>query len=452
MAIVCGTDFSVAAAPAATAAALLAARTGEELHLVHVLVGLDEGALAGGPQAVLAEPARTRLAAEAERLRALGARVRAELLTGTPDEALLHWAEGQDAWLVVVGIAGRRGVQRLFVGSTTTRTVLCASGPVLVVPGDSLATWASSGRPLRVVLGADDSSTTEAAVRWLQRLCASIPCEIVAAQVIWPPELHGRFGLTEVPMGSEALPEDAQATIERELRQRVAPLEANAPVRLLVRPGFGQPATHLLELARREQADVLVVGTHQRRGLDRLRYGSVSMGVLHHAELPVVLVPPARAVDLGPIPVIRRVLASTDFSAFGDRATRMAYAQLPLGGTVRLVHVVERGGKNPVYTHHAIGAMPPGDGEEVQRALSEALRALVPPEATERGIVTEVEVIESNDPAVAIAQAAERFGADVICMGSHGRTGLRKTVLGSVTEAVVCRTRRPVLVVRPPAD
>jgi len=52
-----------------------------------------------------------------------------------------------------------------------------------------------------------------------------------------------------------------------------------------------------------------------------------------------------------------------------------------------------------------------------------------------------------GDPAEAIAHAAERVGADAICVGSHGRGALARAVLGSVSQALLGRTHRPVLVV-----
>ena len=80
------------------------------------------------------------------------------------------------------------------------------------------------------------------------------------------------------------------------------------------------------------------------------------------------------------------------------------------------------------------------------------LRTLAPNEAEARGIVTEVEVSESRETAEAICAAAERFGADVICIGSHTRPGFTAKVLGSVSLAVLQGSRRPVLVVWPPAE
>jgi nucleotide-binding universal stress UspA family protein len=63
-------------------------------------------------------------------------------------------------------------------------------------------------------------------------------------------------------------------------------------------------------------------------------------------------------------------------------------------------------------------------------------------------VAVRTEVIESGKTAIAICQAAERFDADVICMASHGRSGISKAILGSVAQDVMARSTRPVLVVR----
>jgi nucleotide-binding universal stress UspA family protein len=59
------------------------------------------------------------------------------------------------------------------------------------------------------------------------------------------------------------------------------------------------------------------------------------------------------------------------------------------------------------------------------------------------------ELVPSKDASAAIAAAAERIDADAICLASHGRKGLARAALGSVTEEVMRLTHRPVLVVRP---
>lgn len=63
-------------------------------------------------------------------------------------------------------------------------------------------------------------------------------------------------------------------------------------------------------------------------------------------------------------------------------------------------------------------------------------------------IPAETAILESHTPWRGVVQAAESRGCDLIVMGSHGRSGLEKWVLGSVTQAVLAHTTRPVLVVR----
>jgi nucleotide-binding universal stress UspA family protein len=62
-----------------------------------------------------------------------------------------------------------------------------------------------------------------------------------------------------------------------------------------------------------------------------------------------------------------------------------------------------------------------------------------------RGILTEVTVTEGYDVAKTIRQEAERFGALLVCIGSHGRSGLAKAILGSVAQNVMAQSQRPVL-------
>ena len=71
---------------------------------------------------------------------------------------------------------------------------------------------------------------------------------------------------------------------------------------------------------------------------------------------------------------------------------------------------------------------------------------------SKRGIKTEVEVLEELDTAKAICAAAERFSADVVCIGGHTRPGFTAKILGSVALRVLRQCRRPVLIVWPAAQ
>jgi nucleotide-binding universal stress UspA family protein len=150
-------------------------------------------------------------------------------------------------------------------------------------------------------------------------------------------------------------------------------------------------------------------------------------------------------------PEIRNVLTLTDFSELGDRAIEYAYSVLPQGGTVHLVHFIEPPVvPNPLYAHYSPGKAPtPEERSSQVEEIERKLRGLIPP-GSSRGIRTEVEVLESNDVAIGICELADRLNADLICMASHGRTGLVKALFGSVAQGVLTCTHRPVLVIRPP--
>ena len=134
-------------------------------------------------------------------------------------------------------------------------------------------------------------------------------------------------------------------------------------------------------------------------------------------------------------------------------AAPYAYGIVKPGGTVLLMHNVV-----PYYLPNPlIGGSYQGFGTKkgYLQLISESeaqLRSLTPAEAEESGIVTEVEVTEDWETAKAICAAAERFNADVICIGSHTRPGFVARAVGSVALGVLTQCRRPVLVVWPPVQ
>jgi nucleotide-binding universal stress UspA family protein len=158
---------------------------------------------------------------------------------------------------------------------------------------------------------------------------------------------------------------------------------------------------------------------------------SVSHHAVRNATMAVASVPveAAHRAAGAEIPELTEVLAATDFSPSGDQAVPYAFSLVRPGGTVHLVH-----------------ALHTAPSEEDRRKLERQLRALVPAQAAEQAKCAAVEVVW-GEPSEAIASAAERMGADAICVGSRARGALAKAVLGSVSQALLGRTRRPVLVV-----
>jgi nucleotide-binding universal stress UspA family protein len=148
---------------------------------------------------------------------------------------------------------------------------------------------------------------------------------------------------------------------------------------------------------------------------------------------------------------LRRVLVPTDFSDTSVAAVPYAYAVSASGGAVHLLHVVEPvTAPNPLYAHYTPGRSPAAEERARQETeLRARLAALVPAAAQTRGVRTELELLEGNEVAELICERAERLDVDAICIGSHGRSGLRRALLGSVAESVLRGTRRPILLVRP---
>lgn len=431
---------------AADAAAALAQRAGEALILAHVVDEAGRDSLPKDVRESFLAPQRKRLHEEAERLRRRGARVREKLLSGTPDEALTEFARRVKAELVVISSLGQRSAARWLLGSVSERTVQNNTVPTLVVRAAEPWTpesWAV--RKPRILVGVDFTVPSDAALRWLGGIIRLGPCEVVAVHVFSPARERERLGLAGA--------EDAaglRAILERDVRERVRQTTGLEDFRVRVEPGRAGNDVRLIEIAGEEQSDLMVVGTHQRGGLDRLWSGSVSCAVLHNAPMSVMCVPVMDAAEVRSAApaAVSRVLVATDFSRLGNRAVRHACSLVGSGGIVRCVHVVHPRALPGGEFQQGLGMDPLH--ENVLKSARRRLLALVPPDTAMRGLQFEVEVVEDREPARAICQVARRIGADVICLGTQGHTGLTNIVLGSVALAVLNETRRPVLLVRPP--
>lgn len=133
---------------------------------------------------------------------------------------------------------------------------------------------------------------------------------------------------------------------------------------------------------------------------------------------------------------IKKILFPTDFSHTGDAALALATALArDSGATILIVHVEEPpvayGGGEMYY------GMPEPALEEIKRMLH-AITPSDPNVKYEHRLIT-------GDPASAIVRLAEEENVDMIVMGTHGRTGLSRLLMGSVAESIVRRASCPVL-------
>jgi nucleotide-binding universal stress UspA family protein len=205
----------------------------------------------------------------------------------------------------------------------------------------------------------------------------------------------------------------------------------------------GPPAECLAAYVRDHGIELVVMTTHGRGGLSRIWLGSVADRLLRTVDVPVLLL---RARDI-PQPVdYRRVLV-----AVGERAElELIEPALTLGAVAGatsyvLVHVIEP----PPPILPPVPVQAPLLGLEWIRARHDAAMGYLAPLAerlSEHGLSVETRVMVGGPVAAEILELARTTGADLIAMGTHGRRGLERLVLGSVADKVVRGGDTPVLV------
>ena len=220
------------------------------------------------------------------------------------------------------------------------------------------------------------------------------------------------------------------------------PAGAAVPVETLAASPVS-PALRILDHARALDADLIVMGTHGRLGFGHLFLGNVTEKVVRLADRPVLTVPGHDVPEGGP------VVAPVDFSEASRDALRLAGAlAADRGAALHALHVVEWPTSLPPYL---VGVALPALPEVLERAQAE-LAAFVAETLAGAGgedVVTAVRVRLGGLAASAVADYAREVTAGLVVMSTHGRTGIGRFLLGSVTERVVRGAPCPVLTVRP---
>ncbi len=415
MTILCATRFTEESTRAVNVAASLAVAKKEPVLLVHVLPGGLMGAFAQ-----LGTVAEAALRSEATRLEARGVNVQTVLLHGKLELELARVCREKGVRLAVVGDTARK--YRAVMATTIDRLIYALDVPMLVVRDERpFHDWAAGKTALRVMLALDTNSASMIARDWIGRLSEYGKVELTATRVWWPAEEYARRGLA-TEEGHLAVAKAVKA--ETEVMLQGLPPAVTKKVRLEI--GVGHVADELTALANEEHADLLVVGTHRRKGLGRL------LGVSHHAietaPMSVACVPSPSAVpDMAVVPVWNTALAATDFTEAGNRAVTNALALLKESGTVHVVYV-----------------SPEPFSPEKEKALVQKVADVLPPGAESRGARLLVHVLH-GDAATEISEAAQRMNVDVICMGA-------KEEPTGVVAAVISRAGKPVLVAPPLAS
>lgn len=432
MTIVCGTDFSPGSRATCENAAALARAKGANLVLVHALAlpMMPEGVAADALQK-MTDDAAAELSRMADALRKSHAiEVDARVESGDADEVIARIAGETAASLVVIS-ATSKPKTRWLLGSTADRIASTVESPLLVLrEGFPVDAWLAGKRPLRIAVASDLSPISENALTWAAELRKFGACTFVLLHVSWPPEAYRRFAI-EGPMPLDRTHPIVEQVVRRELEDSAARLCGTEPCEIVIESSFGRPADSLNRLAKEANADVLLVGHHTDR-LWSAWEGSVARAVMRTADMSVICIPDrveaAQDIDLQPL---ERVVIATDLSRGGNAAIPYGLSVVAPGGHVTIVHVVED-----------------ASGDEERARIVEGLRGLaLGPQLLERNVRVDVELLEGDERAQAIVAFAERNGADILCLGTSGRSALPRIVFGSVAQEVLLSSRIPVLLV-----
>lgn len=201
-------------------------------------------------------------------------------------------------------------------------------------------------------------------------------------------------------------------------------------------------ASSLEDYARETGVDLIMMGTQGHRGIKRAVVGSVAREMLRTAPCPVFTTRVHEDEDLTRETTVERVVVPIDFSEPSKRALSYAgqFASV-YGAPMKLVHVIEALHLPSIYELESPDVSNQKVKERAKRTLEEwgtEVRASGHPVTYE---------VRSGDSAPYIVDAASAR-TDLLVMATRGRSGLRRTVLGSVTEEVVCEAHGPVLATR----
>ena len=202
----------------------------------------------------------------------------------------------------------------------------------------------------------------------------------------------------------------------------------------------GTPQALILSHAEDWLADLIIMGSHGQTSAADTLIGSVTDSVIRHAHCPVLITRPGQRT--------RHVLAGTDFSDSALPAVRAAAEEAErVGGKLTIVHSLDLLWSTAAYPAMAFGGAPfnisPEQMKELEAIAGERL------EATLKQLnITADTVVTIGAAGTALIETATERKADLIVVGTTGRTGLRRALLGSVAETVAKGAPCSVLMVR----
>lgn len=261
--------------------------------------------------------------------------------------------------------------------------------------------------------GSDGGQNAVAGALELARVCGS---QVYAVQVL------------QVPPEFQAVAPDVRATLEKEVQDNMAVIKAAAdklgvPFKAMV-PQGQLPHAAILAAGEEIRPDLIIMGRRGKHRLADIFMGSVTARVIGRSPVNVLVVPRGGMIGF------QRLLVASDGSSYSQAAWELALAMARQAKS-QLIGV----------------AVAPEEGDiiEAKAIVNRMLTA-----ASEAGVRMKGVNPQGVAPDTGIAQQAIKHEVDLIIVGSYGRTGLKKLLMGSVAERVIGESPCPILVVKQP--
>lgn len=281
------------------------------------------------------------------------------------------------------------------------------------------------GKYKKILVAFDGSVSGRNALKQAIRLSQVEKCWIKVLTVM--PFYEGELNLT----GVQNIKEVMKGPVERILAEAQSVADAEKAV-IITNVEQGEAYEKIVEVADAENCELIVLGRRGIRRIERVLMGSVASRVIGYSGKDVLVVP--RDTEIG----WKNVLLATDGSSYSDSAAARAIDfTSSYGGRLSVVSVVDI---NEFYAR--VTAAADRMREKAKKHLETARQ-----KAEAAGLKADT-VVKEGEPYSKIVEFADEINADVLFMGSHGRTGLKKILMGSVTEKVIGFAGCPVMVVK----
>jgi nucleotide-binding universal stress UspA family protein len=294
----------------------------------------------------------------------------------------------------------------------------------------------------RIHVGLDGSPLAETVLDVVRTLALRLGAEVSLVHVTHVPDT---FTGPESALDTVVAQDQVRA---RTYLEGAAAKIASEGLRVRTEVLWGNAAKQIVDYAEREAADLIVLATHGRSGMQRWLYGSVADWVLHATRTPLLLLRPA--ADRGVPAEIPRVVVPLDGSSLAEAALPtaedLAHAlRVPIA-LVRVVEIVGLAFAGDPFGGAYVDYTPMLDEmrTDAQQYLDSVAAAL-----RRKDIAVEARAVIGL-PVEAITGVAREEPGTLVTLTTHGRTGWRALVLGSVARRVVLLANGPVLVIRPP--